>query len=108
MLLQGGGANNFNNPFIQAATTSTPATGAKFVARVLEKGGLPGIVDTLRDGQPKLQQAYLNIVNIIFSYTGNDEQQNGNHTENNQVLSNFELVLKQSCYLFSEIRILFE
>ena len=40
--------------------------GARFLARVLEKGGLPAIIDTLRDGQPKLQQAYLNIINIIF------------------------------------------
>ena len=44
------------------------AAGARFIVRVLEKGGLPGIVEALRDGQgqPKLQQAYLNIINIIF------------------------------------------
>lgn len=44
------------------------AAGARFIVRVFEKGGLPGIVEALRDGQgqPKLQQAYLNIINIIF------------------------------------------
>lgn len=53
-----------HNPFLQC---NVPGAGAKFVARVLEKGGLPVIVDTLRDGPPKLQQAYLNIINIVFS-----------------------------------------
>ena len=41
-------------------------SGARFITKVFEKGGLPGLVDTLRDGQFKQQQAYLNIVNIVF------------------------------------------
>jgi len=47
--------------------SSSPLRGAKFLAKVLEKGGLPGMVDTLKDGPAKLQQAYLNIVNYLFS-----------------------------------------
>lgn len=39
---------------------------ARFVAKVFEKGGLPGVLDALKDGQPRLQQAYLNIILIIF------------------------------------------
>jgi hypothetical protein len=41
--------------------------GAKFLAKVVEKGGLPGIIEVLRDGPQKLQQAYLNIINMVFS-----------------------------------------
>jgi hypothetical protein len=33
----------------------------------LEKIGLLGVLDTLQDGLPKLQQAYLNIINLIFA-----------------------------------------
>jgi len=54
-----------NNPALES-TQGTGLGGARFLARVLEKGGLPAMIDTLRDGQPKLQQAYLNIINIIF------------------------------------------
>jgi hypothetical protein len=42
-------------------------TGAQFIARVLEKSGLVGFVDSLKDGRPRLQQAYLNIFNLLFS-----------------------------------------
>ena len=60
-----------SNKLIQAATTvvvtpSTTMSGGRFISRILEKGGLPGIVENLRDGQTKLQQAYLNIVNTIL------------------------------------------
>lgn len=41
--------------------------GVKFLAKVMEKGGLPGIIEVLRDGPAKLQQAYLNIINMVFS-----------------------------------------
>mmetsp|Transcript_12206 Transcript_12206/g.18439 ORF Transcript_12206/g.18439 Transcript_12206/m.18439 type:complete len:1492 (+) Transcript_12206:184-4659(+) len=55
----------------EAATTtggSSPAPGgARFISRILEKGGLSNFIDTLKDGRPRLQQAYLNIFNIIFS-----------------------------------------
>ena len=54
-----------SNPVLESSQ-GTGLGGARFVARVLEKGGLPAIIETLRDGQPKLQQAYLNIINIIF------------------------------------------
>mmetsp|Transcript_26281 Transcript_26281/g.44331 ORF Transcript_26281/g.44331 Transcript_26281/m.44331 type:complete len:1505 (+) Transcript_26281:148-4662(+) len=42
-------------------------TGGQFIARVLEKSGLVGFIDSLKDGRPRLQQAYLNIFNLIFS-----------------------------------------
>lgn len=42
-------------------------SGAQFLARVLEKSGLVGFIDSLKDGRPRLQQAYLNIFNLIFS-----------------------------------------
>jgi len=44
-----------------------PGAGVRFVAKVLEVGGLPAILETLHDGQPKLQQAYLNILCVLFS-----------------------------------------
>lgn len=40
--------------------------GVKFLAKVMEKGGLPGMIEVLRDGPAKLQQAYLNIINMVF------------------------------------------
>jgi len=57
-------SSNNSSPFLNS---NVPGAGARLVARVLEKGGLPVIIDTLRDGPPKLQQAYLNIINIVFS-----------------------------------------
>eukprot|EP01042_Synura_sphagnicola_P001051 gene1051-1185_t len=51
-----------------SAVTNTPSpTGAKLVARVFDKGGLQSVLDTLRDGPPRLQQSYLNVLNMIFS-----------------------------------------
>jgi hypothetical protein len=41
-------------------------SGVKFLTRVLDKGWLPGIIEILKEAQPKLQQAYCNIINIIF------------------------------------------
>jgi hypothetical protein len=64
-------STNLNNTL--AFVTSDPfqsnsiGSGAKFIAKVLEKGGLPILLEGLRDGQPKLQQSYLNIINTIFS-----------------------------------------
>jgi hypothetical protein len=43
-----------------------PGDGGKFIAKVLERGGCSGIIESLRDGPAKVQQAYLNIINIIF------------------------------------------
>ena len=45
---------------------SGPGVGVAFVSRVLSKGGLPALLETLHDGQPKLQQAYLNIISVLF------------------------------------------
>lgn len=54
---------NHPDPFLPPTAVSA----AKFMVRVLEKGGLAGIVEVLRDGQPRLQQAFLNIVNLVFA-----------------------------------------
>lgn len=43
-----------------------PGAGATFVSRVLSKSGLPAMLETLHDGQPKLQQAYLNVIAVLF------------------------------------------
>lgn len=40
---------------------------ARFVSKVLEKCSLNGLVDVLKDGPAKLQQSYLNIINLVFS-----------------------------------------
>jgi hypothetical protein len=39
----------------------------RFIVRIMEKTVLTSYVDCLRDGRPKLQQAYLNILIIIFA-----------------------------------------
>ena len=68
--------NNLNH--ITSTTTATttlndiftqpnPLKGVKFFTKVLEKGGLPGIIEVLRDGPAKLQQAYLSIINLVFT-----------------------------------------
>jgi len=44
-----------------------PGAGARFMVKVLDRGGLPAILETLNDGQPKLQQAYLNVLNMLFA-----------------------------------------
>ena len=45
----------------------TPGAWAHFIVNVFDQeGALSGILDALKDGPPKLQQAYLNIVNMIF------------------------------------------
>jgi hypothetical protein len=45
-----------------------PGSWALFIAQVFDQeGAVAGILDVLRDGSPKLQQAYLNIINRIFS-----------------------------------------
>ena len=47
---------------------ATPGSWALFIAQVFDQeGAVSGILDVLRDGSPKLQQAYLNIINRIFS-----------------------------------------
>lgn len=44
-----------------------PGAWAHFIVNVFDQeGALSGILDALKDGPPKLQQAYLNIVNMIF------------------------------------------
>ena len=46
---------------------TAPGASSRFMVKVLDRGGLPAILETLHDGQPKLQQAYLNIINYLFS-----------------------------------------
>lgn len=46
--------------------SSSEGLGGRFVSKVLDKGGLAGMVEVLRDGPPKLQQAYLIIIAIVF------------------------------------------
>lgn len=36
------------------------------MSRVLLKGGLSGVIDMIRDGRPRVQQAYLNILNLVY------------------------------------------
>jgi hypothetical protein len=45
----------------------TPGAGARFVVRVLEAGTMAAVVEPLRDGCPRLQQASLNLLNLIFT-----------------------------------------
>jgi serine/threonine protein kinase len=59
--------NKASSPSADAASSSaSPGAGARFIVKVLDRGGLPAILETLNDGQPKVQQAYLNILNLIF------------------------------------------
>eukprot|EP01041_Mallomonas_annulata_P002963 gene2963-5817_t len=62
-----------------------PMTGARFVARILDKGVLQSIIDNIRDGPLRLQQAYINILNLIFckpvSFLNMD---NNNNTNSNK------------------------
>ena len=51
-----------------------PGSWAVFLSYVFEQeGAVAGILEALRDGTPKLQQAYLNILNMIFSDTKTDK-----------------------------------
>jgi hypothetical protein len=64
---QGSGKRNsspgaFIEPFAAPVILST----AKFIAKLFEKANFPGIVELLKDGQSKVQQAFLNIINVIF------------------------------------------
>lgn len=61
-----GSASPSTPPAAQAGLETGPGSGVRFVARVLEKGGLPAMLETLQDGLPKLQQAYLNIISFLF------------------------------------------
>ena len=45
---------------------TAPGASSRFIAKVFDKGGLPAMLETLNEGQPKLQQAYLNIINLLF------------------------------------------
>lgn len=51
------------DPFQSPLVTSS----AKFVAKIFEKANFPAILDQLRDGQPKVQQSFINIINAFFS-----------------------------------------
>ena len=87
-------SNNLNSTVTVSSTVSEIFTApsalrsAKFLAKVLEKGGLPGIIEVLRDGAPKLQQAYLNIINMLFASpipapVEADKRKNNNNNNNN-------------------------
>jgi hypothetical protein len=65
-----GGLNNTLNATAQLNdlfAIPSAVRGAKFLAKVLERGGLPSIIEVLRDGPQKLQQAYLTVINLVFS-----------------------------------------
>ena len=51
------------DPFIAPAVVNS----SKFFARVLEKASLNQLLDTIKDGAPKLQQSVMNIVLLLFS-----------------------------------------
>ena len=51
----------------KAKSAVAPGAGARFMVKVLDRGGLPAILETLNDGQPKLQQAYLTIITLLFA-----------------------------------------
>ena len=52
---------------------SIPGSWSVFVSHVFEQeGAIGGILDALKDGTLKLQQAYLNIINMIFLHTNNN------------------------------------
>jgi serine/threonine-protein kinase ULK4 len=54
--------NNISNN-----NATAPGASSRFMLKVLDRGGLPAILETLNDGQPKLQQAYLNVINLLFA-----------------------------------------
>ena len=56
--------------------SSQPGAWAVFLSQIFEQeGSVAGILDTLKDGPPKLQQAYLNIINLLFSNNSNIENE---------------------------------
>ena len=62
------GARKINSsPSTASDNGVAPGAGARFMVKVLDRGGLPAILETLNDGQPKLQQAYLNVLNLLFA-----------------------------------------
>ena len=61
--------------------SSVPGAWAIFISQIFEQeGALSGILETLKDGPPKLQQANLNIVNLIFT--------NNTNTYDNEIIHN--------------------
>ena len=55
------------SPSVPGDNGVAAGAGARFMVKVLDRGGLPAMLETLNDGQPKLQQAYLNILNLLFA-----------------------------------------
>jgi hypothetical protein len=72
------------------------AAGSRFIARVLEKGGLSGFIDCLKDSRPRLQQAYLNIFITVFSASYIDDARTDADTSQHNdldVISNSQSVV---------------
>lgn len=44
-----------------------PVVGARFLAQLLGRASVSALMETLAEGPPKLQQAYLNLMNILFA-----------------------------------------
>ena len=66
-----------------------------------------GILEALKDGAPKLQQAYLNIINMIFLHTNNNlppKQEDGNQAPANSCAHSSDIdVDKTLCSLRNSI-----
>ena len=62
--------------------TAPPGSWTLFVSYILEQeGAITSLLEALKDGSPKLQQAYLNILNIVLL-------DRNNHCNPNQILNN--------------------
>lgn len=66
-------------------TIPSAVKSARFVAKVLEKAGLNGLIEILKDGPAKLQQAYLNIINLVFSAPLPSSVTTNNNNNNNNL-----------------------
>lgn len=76
--------------------SSVPGAWAKFISQIFEQeGALSGILETLKDGPPKLQQANLNIINLIFT--------NNTNTYDNEIVQNNGDNLKIKMQIENEI-----
>ena len=64
--------------------TAPPGSWTLFVTYILEQeGAITSLLEALKDGSPKLQQAYLNILNIVFLERNNQSSPNNNQNNTN-------------------------
>ena len=83
--------------------SSPPGAWAVFISQIFEQdGAVSGILETLKDGPPKLQQAYLNIINLIFTNNTNDTN-NINHSDNELIQNNGDNLVKMKIKIDIEI-----